>query len=230
MAKNASLREKRKVSIWLGLRKPDMTKVKTVDVLKDLCGVRYYDLDAPAVFWRACLAIRDRAGNRRQFLYGCTSIIGTFVWQEIIGAKSLRHQRTRVCDLKRDHCSQVPSFVIESESKRTQPGLYRSRLSEPEIRDTINLRPLILELVCHGEKADDDGQELKSRGVASRISLSESVVPVGKLSQKSPPRSLILNGGHEVRGGARGGLMTDMALWSAWNGCVYREPRLRLLM
>jgi len=36
----------RKVSLWLAVKKPSMKKMQGVDILKDLCGVRYYDLDS----------------------------------------------------------------------------------------------------------------------------------------------------------------------------------------
>jgi hypothetical protein len=39
------MRANRKVSIWLGVRKPDMKAMEGVDILKDLCRVSYYDLD-----------------------------------------------------------------------------------------------------------------------------------------------------------------------------------------
>jgi hypothetical protein len=36
----------RKVSLWLRVKKPGIKNMKGVDILKDLCGVRYYDLDS----------------------------------------------------------------------------------------------------------------------------------------------------------------------------------------
>ncbi len=42
-----SFREKGLVSIWAGKTKPD----PTVDILKTLCGVEYYDVDKQAVFF-----------------------------------------------------------------------------------------------------------------------------------------------------------------------------------
>jgi hypothetical protein len=41
--------KKGKVSIWLGVRKPNMKKMEGVDILKDLCEVKYYDLDEQEV-------------------------------------------------------------------------------------------------------------------------------------------------------------------------------------
>jgi hypothetical protein len=38
--------KQRKVSLWLAVKKPSVKKMKGVDILKDLCGVRYYDLDS----------------------------------------------------------------------------------------------------------------------------------------------------------------------------------------
>jgi hypothetical protein len=38
--------EQRKVSIWLAVKKPSVKKMEGVDILKDLCGVRHYDLDS----------------------------------------------------------------------------------------------------------------------------------------------------------------------------------------
>jgi hypothetical protein len=45
MARYASFRKDGKVSVWLGVRKPNLQKMEGVDILKDLCGVSYYDLD-----------------------------------------------------------------------------------------------------------------------------------------------------------------------------------------
>jgi hypothetical protein len=36
----------RKVSLWLAVKKPSTKKMQGVDILRDLCGVRYYDLDS----------------------------------------------------------------------------------------------------------------------------------------------------------------------------------------
>jgi hypothetical protein len=41
--------EQRKVSLWLAVKKPSIKKMQGVDILKDLCGVRYYDLDDQAI-------------------------------------------------------------------------------------------------------------------------------------------------------------------------------------
>jgi hypothetical protein len=38
--------KQRKVSLWLAVKKPSAKKMQGVDILKDLCGVRYYDLDS----------------------------------------------------------------------------------------------------------------------------------------------------------------------------------------
>jgi hypothetical protein len=46
--------KKGKVSLWLGVRKPNLKAMEGVDILKDLCGVSYYDLDEQEV-----AAIRD---------------------------------------------------------------------------------------------------------------------------------------------------------------------------
>jgi hypothetical protein len=44
-ARTPSFEKKGKVSVWLGVRKPNLKAMKGVDILKDLCGVDYYDLD-----------------------------------------------------------------------------------------------------------------------------------------------------------------------------------------
>jgi len=41
----ASFQKPGKVSVWIGVRKPDLEAMKGVDILKDLCGVKQYDLD-----------------------------------------------------------------------------------------------------------------------------------------------------------------------------------------
>ena len=38
-------RKERKVSLWVGVRKPNLKAMEGVDILKDLCGVKDYDLD-----------------------------------------------------------------------------------------------------------------------------------------------------------------------------------------
>jgi hypothetical protein len=38
--------KQRKVSLWLAVKKPSTKKMKGVDILKDLLGVRHYDLDS----------------------------------------------------------------------------------------------------------------------------------------------------------------------------------------
>ena len=38
--------KQRKVSLWLAVKKPSAKKMQGVDILKDLCGVRHYDLDS----------------------------------------------------------------------------------------------------------------------------------------------------------------------------------------
>src|SRR6185436_15446302 len=38
--------EQRKVSLWLAVKKTSIKKMQGVDILKDLCGVRHYDLDS----------------------------------------------------------------------------------------------------------------------------------------------------------------------------------------
>jgi len=45
VAGTPSSRNKGKVSIWLGVRKPNLKAMEGVDILKDLCRVTYYDLD-----------------------------------------------------------------------------------------------------------------------------------------------------------------------------------------
>jgi hypothetical protein len=45
VARSPSFRKKGKVSIWLGVRKPDLKAMEGQDILKDLCGVEHYDLD-----------------------------------------------------------------------------------------------------------------------------------------------------------------------------------------
>jgi len=46
--------KKGKVSVWLAVRKPNLKAMEGVDILKDLCGVPYYDLDEQDV-----AALRD---------------------------------------------------------------------------------------------------------------------------------------------------------------------------
>jgi len=41
--------KKGKVSLWLGVRKPNLKAMEGVDILKDLCGVYHYDLDEQEV-------------------------------------------------------------------------------------------------------------------------------------------------------------------------------------
>jgi hypothetical protein len=45
VAKTPSFRKKGKISVWIGVRKPDMRAMQGVDILKDLCAVEHYDLD-----------------------------------------------------------------------------------------------------------------------------------------------------------------------------------------
>jgi hypothetical protein len=45
MARTSSFRKKGKVSLWVGVRKPNVKAMEGVDILKDLCGADYYDLD-----------------------------------------------------------------------------------------------------------------------------------------------------------------------------------------
>jgi len=49
LARTPSFRKKGKVSVWLGVRKPDVKALEGVDILKDLCGVESYDLDEQEV-------------------------------------------------------------------------------------------------------------------------------------------------------------------------------------
>jgi hypothetical protein len=49
LARTPSFEKKGKVSIWLGVRKPDMKAMEGVDILKHLCGVEYYDVDEQEV-------------------------------------------------------------------------------------------------------------------------------------------------------------------------------------
>ena len=46
MARAPKSPKQRKVSIWLAVKKPSVKKMEGVDILKDLCGVRHYDLDS----------------------------------------------------------------------------------------------------------------------------------------------------------------------------------------
>ena len=46
MARTPKPPKQRKVSLWLAVKKPSMKKMQGVDILKDLCGVRHYDLDS----------------------------------------------------------------------------------------------------------------------------------------------------------------------------------------
>ena len=45
MPKAPSFRRKGRVSIWVGLRKPNVKRLERLDILKDLCGVSSYNLD-----------------------------------------------------------------------------------------------------------------------------------------------------------------------------------------
>ena len=45
MARTQSFGKKGTVSLWIGVRKPNLKAMEGVDILKDLCGVEYYDLD-----------------------------------------------------------------------------------------------------------------------------------------------------------------------------------------
>jgi hypothetical protein len=49
LARTPSFEKKGKVSIWLGVRKPDVKAMAGVDILKDLCGAEYYDVDEQEV-------------------------------------------------------------------------------------------------------------------------------------------------------------------------------------
>jgi hypothetical protein len=46
MARARKSPKQRKVSLWLAVKKPSTKKMQGVDILKDLCRVRYYDLDS----------------------------------------------------------------------------------------------------------------------------------------------------------------------------------------
>ena len=46
MARTQKSPKQRKVSLWLAVKKPSAKQMQGVDILKDLCGVRYYDLDS----------------------------------------------------------------------------------------------------------------------------------------------------------------------------------------
>ena len=46
MARTPKSPKQRKLSLWLAVRKPSIKKMEGVDILKDLCGVRHYDLDS----------------------------------------------------------------------------------------------------------------------------------------------------------------------------------------
>ena len=45
MARTPKSSKQRKVSFWLAVKKPSMKRMQGVDILKDLCGMRHYDLD-----------------------------------------------------------------------------------------------------------------------------------------------------------------------------------------
>jgi len=45
MAESGFFEKQGKVSLWLGVRKPDVGAMEGVDILKDLCGVVHYDVD-----------------------------------------------------------------------------------------------------------------------------------------------------------------------------------------
>jgi hypothetical protein len=49
LARTRLFEKKGKVSIWLGVRRPNMKAMEGVDILKDLCGVEYYDVDEQEV-------------------------------------------------------------------------------------------------------------------------------------------------------------------------------------
>lgn len=46
MARSPKPPKQRKVSLWLGVKKPNTRKMQGVDILNDLVGVRHYDLDS----------------------------------------------------------------------------------------------------------------------------------------------------------------------------------------
>jgi len=46
VARTSQSHKQRQVSLWLAVKKPNAKKMQGVDILKDLCGVRHYDLDS----------------------------------------------------------------------------------------------------------------------------------------------------------------------------------------
>src|SRR6187397_1502200 len=46
VARTPKSSQQRKVSLWLAVKKPSIKKMEGVDILKDLVGVRHYDLDS----------------------------------------------------------------------------------------------------------------------------------------------------------------------------------------
>jgi hypothetical protein len=75
LARTPSFEKKGKVSIWLGVRKPDVKAMDGVDILKDLCGAEYYDVDvqevaaARGIFPKAAVAdILSRLSYSSSFL------------------------------------------------------------------------------------------------------------------------------------------------------------------
>jgi hypothetical protein len=46
VARTSKSPKQRRVSLWLAVKKPSIKKMQGVDILQDLCGVRYYDLDS----------------------------------------------------------------------------------------------------------------------------------------------------------------------------------------
>lgn len=83
MARGPSFRKRGKVSLWLGVRKPDLAALEDVDILTQLCGVGHYDLDQQEVsavdasFPRAPVAeIIDGLSYSRSFHDAALRIIG----------------------------------------------------------------------------------------------------------------------------------------------------------
>ena len=89
MARTPKSPKQRKVSLWLAVKKPSTKKMQGVDILKDLCGVRYYDLDSQEL-----AAVEDNFPKARvEEILGKLSYSSTFLEAATQSAaeKSIKH-------------------------------------------------------------------------------------------------------------------------------------------
>jgi hypothetical protein len=81
--------KQRKASLWLAVKKPSMKRMQGVDILKDLCRVRYYDLDSQEL-----AAVEDNFPKARvEEILGKLSYSSTFLEAATQAAakKSIKH-------------------------------------------------------------------------------------------------------------------------------------------